>query len=137
MASCEENTNQEKTDAEPLIIVDDSLYVYYFKLPQADLSIEDGKIIKDILKLTVSFLGGCQEHEFTLIASTGYEKSNPPRAHVLLAHHNKDDNCTDKISKTLLFDLSPLKEFDPSGMGKFGTILIPLNGLPEPLSYEF
>ena len=136
LVGCIDDPDLDTPEAVP-IIVDYSLYVYYSKLPQADLSIEDGEIIKDILKLTVSFIGGCHEHEFTLIASTGYEKDNPPIAHVLLAHNNKDDTCTDKISKTLLFDLSPLKEFDPSGMGKFGTILIPLKGLTESLRYEF
>ncbi|MFQ6616494.1 MAG: hypothetical protein ACE5HZ_06965 [Fidelibacterota bacterium] len=133
--SCNSDTDES---LEPIpIIVDDSLYLAAIDKPQAEFSIEKAEIEGDILNLTVSFLGGCKEHEFALIAGTGYEKSNPPRAHVILTHDAREDTCTDKVSESLLFDLSPLKDFDPSGMGKFGVILIPLEGLAEPLRYEF
>ena len=47
----------------------------------------------DTLQLTVSYSGGCEEHEFKLVAWNYFLESNPVQAHVLLAHNANGDLC--------------------------------------------
>ena len=136
MAGCNEDTGQEVIDAIP-IIVDDSLYIAALNTPQAELSIQNGEIRQDILQLNVLFPGGCEKHEFGLVASRVIAKSNPPIGQILLAHYAKNDSCTVEMVEELLFDLSPYREYLQLGLLKSGTILLPLKGLAEPLRYEF
>lgn len=136
LVGCNEDTGQEVMDAIP-IIVDDSLYVAAFNTPQAELSIQNGEIRQDILQLNISFLGGCEKHEFGLLASRVIEKSNPPIGQVLLTHDAINDSCTVEMVKELLFDLTPYREYLQLGLLESGTILLPLKGLAETLRYEF
>ncbi len=127
LVGCIDDPDLNTPEAVP-IIVDDSLYVYYSKLPQAEFLIEDGEIIKDILKLSVSYSGGCGEHEFGLIASKGIAKDNPPIGYMLLTHDAHADTCRAEMNEVLLFDLTPYrKHLQSSGLLESGTVLLPIN----------
>jgi hypothetical protein len=73
-------------------------------------SFQVARIEGDMLQLTVSYSGGCAEHQFNLVAWNYFLESNPVQAHVLLAHNGNDDACDAIIARDLRFDLSPLKE---------------------------
>ena len=136
MAGCSEGTSPEVINAIP-IIVDDSLYIAAFNAPQAELSIENGVIIQDLLKLNISFLGGCKQHIFGLLASRGIDKSIPPRGYILLTHKANNDSCNVEMVEELLFDLSPYREYLQLGLLRSGLIKLELKGFAENLMYEF
>jgi hypothetical protein len=63
----------------------------------------------DSLVLAVSFGGGCREHTFLLLADAMWMESYPVQTGVRLAHESNNDPCDAMLSRTLKFDLIPLK----------------------------
>lgn len=100
------------------------------------------EINDDILKVEVSFGGGCAAHDFTLIALPGFMESSPVAANVLLSHNANHDVCEAWLTEALRFDLSSLKEeWQETYDQESGAIRILLNHgeeLPElEILYEF
>ncbi len=131
LAGCIDDPDLNTPEAVPVIVADDSLYVYYLENPQDEFSISDGEVTKDILKLTVSFLGNCKEHEFELIAGKGIAKTNPPIGYMLLIHDARADTCRAEMNEVLYFGLSPYRKYlQSSGLLESGTIMVSIgNGL--------
>lgn len=128
LAGCDENTNQEGMDVIPVVVVDDSTFTAYLKMAAVDITVEKGEIREDILQLDISFLGGCEEHVFELIAAKGIAKSNPPVGYILLIHDTNADTCTAEMSEVLFIDLSPYREYlQSSGLVRSGTISVSIN----------
>ena len=71
--------------------------------------IERVEIEKDALHLSVSYIGGCAEHEFTLVAWDYSIKAETLQAKLLLAHNANGDDCKAIVREALCFDISPLK----------------------------
>lgn len=69
----------------------------------------DTIVTDDILNIDVSYSGGCEEHDFNLIWDGSFLKSSPAQAEVYLSHDAKGDSCEAEISKSLSFDLTPMK----------------------------
>lgn len=67
------------------------------------------RIIKDTLYFKVSYSGGCNDHDFRLVANNYFMESFPVQAGLFLSHEDYDDACDAIITKELYFDLSPLK----------------------------
>lgn len=104
--------NNSGTDPDPgenhshIIIFDD--------ITQIDLRKDAAHISKaDVeghyLKLTVSYSGGCKEHDFALFGWSGFAKSDPPQAEVYLSHNANGDMCEAYITDEIMFDLLPLQ----------------------------
>ena len=94
----------------------------------------------DTLQLTVSYSGGCEEHEFKLVAWNYFLESNPVQAHVLLAHNANGDLCRGWIKEVLHFDLSPLKQAYQRLYSDAGPLIVNLRDLSrndESLLYNF
>jgi hypothetical protein len=73
--------------------------------------IEVAKIEKDTLRLSVSYTGGCAEHDFRLVAWDYFSKvskAEAPQAKLLLAHDANGDACKAIIKEALRFDIAPL-----------------------------
>jgi len=136
MAACNDGTGPEVTDAIP-IIVNDSLYLAAFESQQDELSIENAEIRQDLLQLNVTFPGGCEKHEFGLIASESIEKSGPGSGFILLTHDANNDSCKVEMVDELHFDLSPYREYLQLGLVRSGGIKLKLKGFAEPLMYDF
>ena len=135
---CNDNASPETTDAKLIKVVDDSLFATFYSVQQDDFSIEDGEIIKDMLELEVSFLGGCREHEFSLMAEKFIAKSNHPQGAFLPIHNARDDTCAIAMSEVLFFDLSPYREhLQSSGLLEAGTILVSINSGLYGFRYDF
>ncbi len=109
LVGCEEDPNQEVIDAIP-VVIDDSLLSAYYDIPQDGLAIEEAEIEKNLLRLTASYIGGCQQHEFSLIFSTGNTESIPPGLFSIFIQRDKVDTCNTAMTDEVLFDLSPLQE---------------------------
>jgi hypothetical protein len=67
----------------------------------------------DTLRVTVSYGGGCEEHEFAACWNGVITKTNPAALTLTLAHDANDDLCDAFITRDLFIDISEL----PDGFG--------------------
>ena len=116
------------------IIIDDS---YYQNAPRNPVTINNMKLYKNILHLNVSYGGGCEKHEFLLIASS-FMESEPVQVNVLLSHEDNDDPCDMWITENLDFNLLPLKKsWQHLYQQKSGTIVMNVEGWEQSIYYKF
>lgn len=118
----------------PPIIIDQSVYETFFDISPHKYSIEEVTIYNDTLRVSVSYQGGCEEHEFILIGSSNFAYSYPPIVYTLITHETKDDPCQNPEFEELLFDLSPLQTIFNT---ETRTILVNLRGVEELIQYQF
>ena len=64
----------------------------------------------DTLTVNVSYSGGCETHEVTLVADERFLESSPVGLRISLAHNANGDTCEAWITEDYHFDLTPLKE---------------------------
>ena len=50
-------------------------------------------VVGNTLTVDVTYSGGCQEHMYEAFWDGSYDKSFPPRANIILVHHNNGDVC--------------------------------------------
>lgn len=117
-------------DAGAIIIASqDSSASHMEDLIRDEIVIDQGSMQGDILMLSVSYSGGCHDHEYRLITSGAFEKTNPLQVTCFLGHNAKNDSCGNNITKTLLFDLIPLKEYYLGWSGdRAGVLIIRIDG---------
>ena len=77
--------------------------------PSDPVTINSAALTGDSLVLSVSFGGGCREHSFLLLGGGLWAESYPVQTGVRLAHESNNDPCDAMLSRTLKFDLVPLK----------------------------
>lgn len=96
-------------------------------------------ITDDTLTITVSYGGGCEAHQFTLVASDSFLDSFPVQLNVSLAHNANGDACEAWITEAYHFDLTPIKTlYQEVYRQEVGTIILRLENSPtEELVYEF
>lgn len=75
----------------------------------ANTDITSVSIDENIMTLGVSYSGGCEEHEFSLIGSRLISKSLPPQRGIMLYHNNNGDNCRELKTEELKFDIKALE----------------------------
>jgi len=92
----------------------------------------------NLLTISVTYGGGCEDHDFALIASELWALSNPPQVGIVLSHDAHHDLCKALITKVLTFDLTPLKERYSYGQYQNnGTIVLKLEGYSNGIRYSF
>ena len=74
----------------------------------ASVTITAVLIEKNVMKISVSYSGGCEKHEFKLVGSKLIQKSMPPKRGIMLFHNNNGDSCRSIVEEDLLFDISNL-----------------------------
>ena len=94
-------------------------------------------ITGDTLAVTVSYSGGCQDHQFTLVASASFLESDPVQLEVALVHNANGDVCEALLTEDYLFSLVPIKERFQSQYQDSGRIVLQLEDAPDELLYEF
>ena len=96
-------------------------------------------IHNDTLRISVSYSGGCETHQFTLVAEERFMESFPVQLRVSLAHNANGDTCEESITEDHVFDLTPIKEMYQKGyQTDTGTIILRLKDAPPgELAYEF
>lgn len=86
----------------------------------------------DTLAVTLSYSGGCEDHEFTLVASDAFAESYPVQLEVSLAHEANGDRCRAYLTETYGFDLTPIQTlYQEVYQAAAGTILLLLRDAPE------
>lgn len=76
-------------------------------LPSDPVTIEAASIEGTALSLSVSFSGGCKQHDLVLCFAPGGE-SYPVFIDLKLIHDGHDDTCDDTLVPELSFDLGPV-----------------------------
>ncbi len=98
---------------------------------------------RPVLTLDVEYGGGCEDHEFDLVAWGGWLESFPVQVNVLLAHEDHGDACDALLTSELRFDLTPLERAYAAAYGGPArgatTILLRLRvpGVAEPRLIEY
>lgn len=83
----------------------------------------------NILKISFSYSGGCEKHEFTLIGLNAISKSLPPSRAIMLYHNSNGDSCRELISDTKEFNISDF------GYKKGEEIKLILQAYESPIAY--
>lgn len=95
----------------------------------------------DTLTLTVSYGGGCETHDFTLVTSGVFMESYPVQLGVSVAHDANGDMCEAYLTAEYEFDLTPIKTlYQDAYRTDTGTIVLRLQDAPEmipDLTYTF
>lgn len=63
----------------------------------------------DYIIFSISYSGGCEDHDFELVSTGHFTPTYPPEVEIFLKHDNKGDGCRAVIDTKLFYDLRPLK----------------------------
>ena len=91
-------------------------------------------IEEDTLTVTLSYGGGCEAHDITLVAypSDVLPDSYPVHLDVVLAHDANGDACEAYLTDTYVFDLTPIRTRYRERYGDVpGTVILVLQGVPN------
>ena len=93
----------------------------------------------DTLVVTVSYSGGCEAHDFTLVVAGTFKESDPVQLTADLAHDANGDACEAWLTEELRFDLGPVQTLYETVYGQAdGTIVLALGNAPGgDLTYTF
>jgi len=150
---CQQLNNQMKTGAEDTVSisvddVDTNEIVYAGAVFIGDAkdqfgtdayTLNSATITEDTLNTSVSYSGGCEEHQFTLVVSEAFLESFPVQLPVSIAHNANNDTCEAYPTENYRFDLTPIKTmYQNAYRQEAGTIVLRLKDAPEGnLIYEF
>lgn len=97
-----------------------------------DYALNAATIVGDTLTLNVSYSGGCERHDFTLVAAQEFMESDPVQLRVTLAHDANNDACEAYPTEDYHFDLGEIKTlYQEAYQQKAGTIVLRLAGAPD------
>ena len=106
-----------------------------------DYQLEDATIVGDTLTISVAYGGGCETHQFTLIASDTFMESDPVQLGISIVHNANLDFCERWVEEVYHFDLAPIKTmYQEAYQQEAGTVVLNLEGVPEDvdaLIYKF
>ena len=108
------------------ILVDD---FSEYSRTSSNTQILNATIHDSTLTISVSYSGGCKNHDFQLIGSKMIQKSLPPIRGIMLIHHSNNDDCRELIERDLKFNISNLKY--PNG-----DIVLKLQGYKPRILFE-
>ena len=93
----------------------------------------DAPVIEgDTLTLTVSYGGGCETHDVTLVVSGVFLESHPVQLAVVVAHDANGDMCEAYLTTAYEFDLTPIKAlYQDAYRQDAGTVVLLLQDAPE------
>ena len=98
--------------------------------PNGELTIRSAAISGDCLSLTIEYSGGCEELNFSLVASEEVMESFPVQRNMRISFDDTDA-CKKLVTTELIFDLTPAR---PSGEGK---VILRLAGWADEISYTY
>ena len=104
-----------------------------------EYTLNSATITDDTLNISVSYSGGCKDHQFTLVASDTFLESFPVQLHAFIAHNANGDTCEAYPTENYRFNLTPIKTmYQEAYRQEAGTIILRLKDAPDgELVYEF
>jgi hypothetical protein len=100
-------TNSYIDNSEECLTIDFNNTVFAEGPVDPGMIINDCYIQGDCLLISLSYAGGCTEHNIGM-AAMGWVKTNPAQVDGKIIHQN-DDSCEAWITEELVFDLLPLR----------------------------
>ena len=95
-------------------------------------------VADNTLSVSVSYAGGCRNHEFMLLVSTTFQVSPAIQLEAALIHDADDDPCEAWLTEQLRFDLRPIKRrYQETDNRESGIVYLRLRGHAGPLVYQF
>ena len=105
-------------------------------------------ITDDTLTISVDYGGGCETHEFALLAEPAFMESDPVGLGISIVHNANGDPCERWVEEDYHFDLTPIKTmYQEAYKQEAGTIHLRMiasldivtfpEGVPDDLLYEF
>ncbi len=67
-------------------------------------------VMDGILTVTLSRGGGCENHDFILVAAPRFREGNPVELPFAIVHDGKDDRCEAYLTDQVAFDLTKIQE---------------------------
>ena len=95
--------------------------------------VQEARIEGDVLTVVVGYSGGCEAHQFALLASLAATRSIPPQHRLKLLHRGNGDGCEAYLTSALRFDLTPFRGLYPELAG----VAFYLEGVEDVLDYVF
>ena len=78
--------------------------------PTSDpFTLNGAAVTGDVLMVSVSYAGGCRDHEFRLHKADSFMESDPVQLRITLIHDGNGDRCEAWITEQHSFDLSDIK----------------------------
>lgn len=129
--------NKEKKDAKKDGVAQttkmEKAYIGIAPKTMAEVSITEVTVVDNVMKIGVSYSGGCKDHDFDLVGSENIAKSLPAQRGITLVHKMNDDTCRELITETLEFNIEELAYKKETG----SEIILLLNGYKGKISYVF
>lgn len=102
------------------------------------LSVEDGRVVDGVLEVDVTYGGGCGVHDIDAVVHTDFTGAGPVQVGVALTHEDNGDICEALVTRTLRFDLEPLRETYSDAYGSdHGEIHLKVRSVDAILPYTF
>ena len=104
-----------------------------------EYALNSATITDDTLNISVSYSGGCKDHQFTLVVSNTFLESFPVQLHASIAHNANGDTCEAYPTEDYRFDLTSIKTmYQEAYRQEAGTIVLRIKDAPDAeLVYEF
>ena len=110
LVGCDMFSTADTKPREVQIVANDSFDVS--EMPRDSFLVDSASVDGDVLRLQVSYNGGCGKHRFVLYSSPSWiARSNPPAVIVYLSHEARGDTCQKSVQENLAFGLSPIQDF--------------------------
>ncbi|MEX1003011.1 MAG: hypothetical protein WDZ35_12910 [Crocinitomicaceae bacterium] len=95
----------------------------------APVNLETLDLHENTLIMQISYSGGCEDHEFSLLGLKYTSGSNPVAREIQLYHNNNGDHCRELLEKKLRIDISAfaLKNSEP--------VMLKIKGWKNPVLY--
>ena len=78
--------------------------------PTSDpFTLNGAAVTGDVLMVSVSYAGGCRDHEFRLLTADSFMESDPVQLRITIVHDGNGDRCEAWITEQRSFDLSDIK----------------------------
>lgn len=120
-----------------VVVNDTGMAIDQWGADDYEIATGDGEapiIEDDTLILTVSYGGGCETHDFTLVASAVFMESYPVQLGASLAHDANGDMCEAYLTAEYEFDLTPIKTlYQEAYREDTGTIVLRLRDVSDPV----
>ncbi len=95
--------------------------------PSDDFRLTDVSVDRDSLMTSVEYGGGCESHEFNLIAGDRFYGEEENTVDIIISHNSHDDPCEALLRRTITFDLEPIQErYRENYSGRAGVIQLNL-----------
>ena len=110
-----------------------------FSRKSDSFDIEAAELHGDLLKLVVTYGGGCETHGFVVWTDNSFSQSQPPVIKLFVAHDSHGDTCEALIQRVLWIDLLPIKAaFLKANPGQTtGLVSIELENNGSSVQYKF